>query len=379
MAPLDFASALYLGMRHPSAELGPWPSLTSGKPAALHHSPRATLLAERAAALQGCEAALLAPSTLHLAIDVLDYLRPGHTLIADAALYPVLRWGLERAAGMGAIVRLFRHGDHAQAIALIRQAPRHRPPAVLCDATDHCGRPQALSPLLAAIQARHGVLVVDQTQALGLLGHHPAAARPWGHGGGGLLRWAGLSAQAPVLLVASWAKAFGAPLATLAGPAALVSAIAAQGPTQDHCSTLSAAAIEAGLHALDYNRRNGASLRARLLRNLQLWQRALIELAHAGLQLAPRWSWQPMQQLWLRTPALTRALYQALRLQGLQCALLRRGQNDASIAVILRSDHAPMQINALCTALQTLSYQLRPSRAPRPRRKPGLNKEQHHV
>ena len=54
---LDFTSALYLGLRHPSASLAPWSALSLGQPAALQEAPAATALAARLARLQGCDAA----------------------------------------------------------------------------------------------------------------------------------------------------------------------------------------------------------------------------------------------------------------------------------------------------------------------------------
>jgi 8-amino-7-oxononanoate synthase len=67
---LNFTSALYLGLRHPSWSLRPWAQLTTGAPAALAPPPGARMVADMLAALQGCERAALAPSTLHLFWDL---------------------------------------------------------------------------------------------------------------------------------------------------------------------------------------------------------------------------------------------------------------------------------------------------------------------
>ena len=68
---LDFTSALYLGLRHPSPSLRPWPGLTTGKPAALQPAPGSAAIAGEFAALVGCERATPAASTLHLFWDLL--------------------------------------------------------------------------------------------------------------------------------------------------------------------------------------------------------------------------------------------------------------------------------------------------------------------
>ena len=67
---LDFTSALYLGLQHPSASLPPWDALTLGRPAALMEPPDADAVAGELAGLQGSEAATLLPSTLHLFWDL---------------------------------------------------------------------------------------------------------------------------------------------------------------------------------------------------------------------------------------------------------------------------------------------------------------------
>ena len=74
---LDFTSALYLGLRHPSASLPPWDALTIGRPAALAEPPDAEAVAAEIASLQGCEAATLLPSTLHLFWDLFRVLDDG--------------------------------------------------------------------------------------------------------------------------------------------------------------------------------------------------------------------------------------------------------------------------------------------------------------
>ena len=66
---IDFTSALYLGLHHPSWALRQWSQFTTGVPAALASPPDAQVVAKELAALQGCEWGLLGPSTLHLFWD----------------------------------------------------------------------------------------------------------------------------------------------------------------------------------------------------------------------------------------------------------------------------------------------------------------------
>ena len=117
---LDFTSALYLGLRHPSRSLRAWSGLTTGKPIVLETPAGAIGLARQLAALQGCERATLLPSTLHLFWDLFGLLAGEQVRIyMDEGTYRIARWGVERAAAQGVAVRTFPHHDAAAARALI--------------------------------------------------------------------------------------------------------------------------------------------------------------------------------------------------------------------------------------------------------------------
>src|SRR5258708_37091527 len=123
---IDFTSSLYLGLCHPSNALRPWPSLTTGRPAALHEAPDAHALARRVAALQSCERAALAPSTLHIFWDLFGMFDRQRTAIyVDNGTYPVANWGGERAAGSGIPVRRFAHHDASDLQRQLRRDADH--------------------------------------------------------------------------------------------------------------------------------------------------------------------------------------------------------------------------------------------------------------
>ena len=65
---IDFTSALYLGFSHASHELPAWEHLTLGKPAALETPELARHVGHKLARLIGCEAGIMAPSTLHVCL-----------------------------------------------------------------------------------------------------------------------------------------------------------------------------------------------------------------------------------------------------------------------------------------------------------------------
>src|SRR4051812_40813588 len=122
---LDFTSALYLGMRHPSPSLRSWPGLTTGRPAALQPAPGSAVLAGRFAELVGCERAAPVASTLHLFWDLFGLLaQDGVRIYMDDGTYAIARWGIERAAGRGITVRRFPH-HNAAALGDLIERDRH--------------------------------------------------------------------------------------------------------------------------------------------------------------------------------------------------------------------------------------------------------------
>jgi len=82
--------------------------------------------------------------------------------------------------------------------------------------------------------------VIDDTQALGILGAWPGPGAPYGRGGAGSPAWCGVAGD-DLARVCSLAKGFGAPLAVLAGSARVVARFEAEAATPVHCSPPSAA------------------------------------------------------------------------------------------------------------------------------------------
>lgn len=185
---LDFSSSLYLGLRHPSRSLAPWHRLTNGKPSALVEPPGAASVASELATLIGCERAVLLPSTLHLFWDLFG-IQTGDTvaIYCDAGAYPIARWGIENAAARGVAVHYFSHHDvDALRRRLDRHARSHARPLVVADGfCPRCGRPAPLADYLDAVRGFAGSLLIDDTQALGILGHTPGPEAPMVAAAGG--------------------------------------------------------------------------------------------------------------------------------------------------------------------------------------------------
>jgi 8-amino-7-oxononanoate synthase len=273
---LDFTSALYLGFRHPSRSLRPWERLTTGVPAALAVPPEATGIARALAALQGCGAATVATSTLHVFWDLFWILGGDDavTIHVDGEAYPIARWGIERAESRGVPVRTFSHHDPD---ALTHATRRGTRPVVVTDGfCPGCGRSAPLGAYVELVRRLGGVVVVDDTQALGVLGAGPGPAAPYGFGGGGSPAWH--RTGGPELIVAaSLAKGFGAPLAALSGAPEIVRRFEDMSETRVHASPPSTAALRAAEHALVLNRRRGDELRNRLARLVRHFGKRLTE------------------------------------------------------------------------------------------------------
>ena len=336
---LDFTSSLYLGLQHPSRGLPAWSSLTTGVPAALSPAAGTRRLEARAAALYGCDRASLAPSTLHLVWDVFGQLAAaGVALYVDAGAYATLRWGAERAAGAGVPVRLFPHHDAEALARLVAAEAPGRPPVVVCDGLcARCGRCAPLAGFLGVVAPRGGSIVVDDTQAVGLLGERSAVALPFGSGGGGTPRHIGLS-DPRVLAVVSFAKALGAPVAALLGSDEVVAAYERASGCREHSSPPSAVALRALARGLEVNENVGDDLRARLA--------ARIERFRTGVRrcgLTPGAHRFPVQPL--SGPGLTAAVvHRALLGAGVR-TVLRAGRSGPELCLVVTARHAARDVD----------------------------------
>ncbi len=263
---LDFTSSLYLGLQHSSWSLKPWETLSLGKPAALDEPLITHKLASRLAKLIGCERATLATSTLHLFWDLFGITNNNKVSIyLDRGAYPIAQWGVERAAMRGVPVHIFQHHDpNALEIHLQKDALKKRLPIVIANGfCPGCGSPAPIKEYLECIENFGGRLILDDTQAIGVLGQHPCSKSPYGKGGGGILNY--LAVDNPnVMVICSLAKSFGVPIAVLAGNSKDIKGFEAKSKIRLHCSPPAIGLLHAAEQALDINESNGHNLRQRL-------------------------------------------------------------------------------------------------------------------
>ncbi|MVN77795.1 aminotransferase class I/II-fold pyridoxal phosphate-dependent enzyme [Hymenobacter sp. HMF4947] len=352
---LDFTSALYLGPRvlPPPAGL----VLTTGRPAALGEDNRARQVAHAVARRQGLEAGLLAPSTLHLFWDVFQLVPARGVVLLENGLYPVGRWGGLRAQAQGLPVVQFETDNLLNLSRLLHAyAQQGRPPWLVADGW-HPGRGPAPLKQYADLLAPYpgAVLLLDDTQAFGVLGAGPSASRPLGRGGGGSLPRAclGLGRAAPeVLTITSLAKGLGVPVAVLAGRARRVAQFRRCSETRVHTSPVSAWHAWAAAAALRHDACYGEAARRRLGQRVAQFRRGLTE---AGLR--PHGGWFPVQKLVLARTTAALALHQQLRQAGIATVLLA-GEHQPGvpeIAFCLRADHSAADIGRATATLAALA------------------------
>jgi 8-amino-7-oxononanoate synthase len=339
---LDFASSLYLGLRHPSRHIPAWEQLSTGKPAVLSTPAGAVEISQQLALLQNCEKATVATSTLHLFWDFFGILgsRP-LTIYVDAETYPIALWGVERARARGACVYRFAHHDPYELLRRLRQHARAACFQVVV--TDgfciDCGHAAPLSEYMNAVRAFDGLLVLDDTQALGIFGSSAGEDTPYGTGGGGLLSWFGLADRA-VVAISSLAKGFGVPLAALVGSRYMVQRFSEMSETNVHCSPPSAAVLNAARRAVEINLRAGNELRQRLWQRIQrfranLWKRGLSCVGGPF----------PVQTLKV-TDHMAGVIHSTLEQAGVQ-SVLRRGHTgkQTKLSFIITAQHRECDID----------------------------------
>jgi 8-amino-7-oxononanoate synthase len=296
--------------------------------------------------LVGCERATPVASTLHLFWDLFGLLaHDGVRIYMDEGTYAIARWGVERAAGRGIVVRRFPHHNPAALQNLIEQ-DRHtgqRPVVVADGFCPTCGGAVPAADYLKCVEPHGGHLVLDDTQALGVFGKQDSA--PYGRGGGGSLRWQGIKSP-DVIVGSSLAKGFGVPMAMLAGGASLIRRFEARSETRIHCSPPSLATLHAAEHALAVNRTDGDRLRrylALLVRRFRAGLRAIGLAADGGLF--------PVQTL---KPAGVAAdvLCECLLRLGIRTVVIRRCHEiGAQVAFLITALHRSSDIDLAVEAI----------------------------
>ena len=275
----------------------------------------------------------------------------GVAIYVDDGAYSIMRWGAERAAASGVPLRTFPHHDaHGLRRRLHRDAFCRLRPVVAADGfCPKCGKPTPIGAYLQAVRELGGCLVLDDTQALGILGRVPDGCPPYGRRGGGSLRHANVGG-ADVVLVSSLAKGFGVPLAVLSGSKVMVRSFESRSETRVHCSPPSVAVIHAAENALAVNETYGDALRLRLAKRVHQFRKRL-----AGIGFSATGGLFPVQTLAPIRGLDAAALYCRLLLLGVRAVLLRaRDGAGARIGFLITARHTPDEIDRAADAIAAI-------------------------
>lgn len=357
----DFTSSLYLNLRHASEDLRSWTQLTTGVPAALGTPPEHRAVARQIARLQGCDAATLAPSTLHLFWDLFRMPDPSAwEVFMDSGVYPIATWGLERAACQGVRVRRFGHHDPDSLRLRMAEGSSRRRPIVVADGLcPGCGVAAPTRSLLDSVEPRGGIVLLDDTQALGILGQSPGPAQPYGTGGGGSIRLSATEGRA-VVAICSLAKALGVPMAVLSGSRDFIRSFETASETRVHCSPASFADMRAAHHALAVNERVGDILRRRLAALVLRLRRGIGDERLETTGIFPLQTLAPIPGL---HPG---ALHRHLLEDHVRAFVHRsRCQSGSRVSLVINAGHTPNQIDEAIDAIARAIGLVRKERASR--------------
>ncbi|MCB0837896.1 MAG: aminotransferase class I/II-fold pyridoxal phosphate-dependent enzyme [Bacteroidetes bacterium] len=345
---LDFSSALYLGNWQLDDQSFGVKGLSTGKPLIMAEPLASQMMAERLAGMQGLGSGLLYPSTLHLFWDLFNFfsLYP-IAVFVDENAYPIARWGMERGKLKGKIIQPFAHRDVNSLKKIIGKfySSGIKPIVVADGFCPQCGKASPLHSYLEIIQPLNGLLIIDDTQGIGILGRRPTSGNPYGYGGGGTLPWLGIQNE-NVLAGSSLAKAFGIPMAILGGSLKLISHIKRQSLMRVHCSPPSLLTVEGARQIFSLNKKEGDRRRSQLLKRVYLFQSGLKK---HGIRTTR--SFFPVQSLKGMNGSLIQAIFEKLKQEGIQCFLTRNHVFHPEITFIIRSDHSLEEVEELANLI----------------------------
>jgi len=347
---IDCTSSLYLGMKHSSAELKSWQQLTTGIPAALCEHALSKETGKQVAAMQGLEEGINAPSTLHLYWDLFGWLsKQPVAVFADEQIYPVSKYGIEKLQCSNTPVFTYKHLHAAHLASQIHtKLPKGKRPVVLCDGwCPLCGKAAPVQEYIKIIQPFQGLIIIDDTQAFGILGAQKTKAMPYGTGGGGILKWLNVH-EGNVITVVSLAKAFGVPMAVISGDAAFISAFEQNSITRVNSSPVSMAHLYAAANAFSISEQEGDERRIRLWSNVSLVKK---RLSSAGIKL--QGGIFPVQSINTLPAEQTIGLYNKLKAAKIKTVLIKQHHHQQpALCCIVRCDHTEQEMEKLCSSIR---------------------------
>jgi 7-keto-8-aminopelargonate synthetase-like enzyme/acyl-CoA synthetase (AMP-forming)/AMP-acid ligase II/acyl carrier protein len=211
----DFASCNYLGLDlHPDvmqaipAAVARWGVHPSWTRAVASPAPY-RLLERRLADLVGVHDTIVFPTVTLLHFGVLPRLAGGSgAIVIDSAAHNSLHEAGALAGARGTAVTTFAHGSLHDLEAKLSQLADRSTRVIAVDGIySMSGSTPDLRALVGIAEHHDAVVYVDDAHGFGVLGADPGPGAPYGRGGGGLLRHAGVD-RSRIVYVAGLSKAF---------------------------------------------------------------------------------------------------------------------------------------------------------------------------
>lgn len=361
---LNFVASNYLGLnQHPyviraASEAAQSWGVSLSMPRLLAVDRLTSCLETAVARLTGQQQALIFPSTTHISLDLIPLLTGNDGIVfVDEWAYPISLVGVSMAAQKGAAICRFPHND-VQALSVLLSAYAQYPNKVIvCDgfyaAEGHPAHLRAFDRLARQFET---AVYVDDTHGIGVLGGIPSRMLPYGRGGGGTLPHLAIS-SGHMVNVGSLAKAFGIPLAFVAGPAKFVQYMRATAGTMSHCSPPALPVLAAALAALQVHDFEGEERRQRLLQRIRQFRQ---NLSHTGICMSGS-PLSPMQSLYFSSPRTAVMIGNSLQQAGIW-HILQFNPRERPAGVVLRfiltALHHEVDVDRLTTVIHAALHRI---------------------
>lgn len=353
---LDFASCDYLGLaRDPrlaeAVRQDASRGASLGLPRAIGVDPLIPLLEAEIARLVVQEMALVFPSTVHAASDVLRLLAgPGGLFLIDERAYPI-SWAAARVAGRGTRLASFPHNDDRALGRLMVRFAATPDKVVVCDGVYVGGEVARLDRFVALASRYDAVVYADDAHGVGVLGARRGGDQPLGVGGAGAPAYAGVP-PGNLVHVGGLSKAFGVPIAFVAGPAPFIRLLRASAASYVHSSQPATPLLAAALAALCIHAREGHARRRNLVVLIDRFRAGVASLDSAR----PGPGRLPIQSLIFPSPELAGTLAASLRRRGIWALPQPAPGKGGAVRFVFSAAHQPADIDE---ALEAIAATLR--------------------
>jgi 7-keto-8-aminopelargonate synthetase-like enzyme len=364
---LSFASSQYLGLAQDprvtealarAADTG----VSLGMPRALGIDSLTLRVEKMIAELVGQEQAIVFPSTTHAALDVLPLLTgPSGAVFMDELSYPISVDAATFATRNSERLFRFPHNDHAVLDRLLANHVSIRDKVIVCDGVYPLeGKLAALRAFDALAERYEATIYVDDAHGIGIFGAKPDTAMPLGYGGGGTLARLGIP-PGNIVHVGGLSKAFGIPIAFVAGPSTFISHLRVTARSFVHCSPPAPPLLAAALSALWVHSEEGDDLRWALI---QLVRRLRNRLQQAGVSVGTT-SLFPIQSLHFPSGAAATRAAVALRREGIWPVLQldqHETPGEGALHFVITARHRPEDVDVAVEAISRICAPLLHSR-----------------